>query len=120
MRISDWSSDVCSSDLSLIGGDRKVACHQRSEGSAEAPAVDHCDRGLAEMLQGTPLPGLSRLADSPDLRAAGHSVAEMGRASWWVRVCPYVWIWVVAGSLKNNQTRKKSNQRPDIERREKT
>src|SRR3546814_11261077 len=33
MRISDWSSDVCSSDL-----------------------------------QGTPLPGLSRLADAPDLR----------------------------------------------------
>src|SRR3546814_13098497 len=31
-------------------------------------AVDHCDRGLAEMLQGTPLPGLSRLADAPDLR----------------------------------------------------
>src|SRR3546814_1046934 len=82
MRISDWSSDVCSSDLArreehdwtlraggagavrtLRGGDRRLA-----------------DRGLSRRAAG----GAQRRGGGPD---AG---AEIGRASCRERVCQYV------------------------------
>src|SRR3546814_10432908 len=60
MRISDWSSDVCSSDL--VGE------------QALAPGFDPMQpRGLA-----------------PRRCAAGLERVEIGRASWRERVCQYV------------------------------
>src|SRR3546814_7691598 len=84
MRISDWSSDVCSSDLLLA-----------AEGVALAGGTDAGD---------DPLP-LARAADAlvdfsipaaldANLAAARAArtpiVIEIGRASCWERVCPYV------------------------------
>src|SRR3546814_9908792 len=80
MRISDWSSDVCSSDLDqadlhLIGpfvpaGDRKADLRQHFR-----PRDRAAPAGLAE--QEAPFP----IADS---------VAEIGRASCRESVCQYV------------------------------
>src|SRR3546814_4884628 len=56
MRISDWSSDVCSSDL-LLAASRKRKCGDgecqtdlavhRSIPSESAPSSSRCNRGLA-------------------------------------------------------------------------
>src|SRR3546814_99041 len=89
MRISDWSSDVCSSDLRK----RFVDAYW----IAETPDV---------LLRNAQL-----VADAD---AAGKSFniathvdpdrGEIGRASCRERVCQYVWISVVAGSLKKKTT----------------
>src|SRR3546814_2612181 len=67
MRISDWSSDVCSSDLQFsCGGDRAASgqhvIHEQDSG-ALADVVVHLDRGRA---------------------------VQIGRASCRERVCQYV------------------------------
>src|SRR3546814_5795420 len=71
MRISDWSSDVCSSDL--LGGAAKIAflppVHRRDIDAIEA---DHAPR---EFLQ-------------PECGAAERR--QIGRASCRERVCQYV------------------------------
>src|SRR3546814_18133316 len=75
MRISDWSSDVCSSDLAPVGA------------LGRAFAGKHADRVFA--------------AAPVRIHAAGvRIVAEIGRASCRERVCQYVSISVVAVSLK--------------------
>src|SRR3546814_19248055 len=92
MRISDWSSDVCSSDLALphhgcdhghaqrqarLGraGDRlRLAALFRFHAGKSAGGVDEGDHRQAEL--------------------------EIGRASCRERVCQYVKISVVAVSLK--------------------
>src|SRR3546814_17353945 len=79
MRISDWSSDVCSSDL--LGVDRIAAPHDDEVG----------------------LHHLLRIGAAP--RAAG----EIGRASCRERVCQYVSISVVAVSLKKNIKKNKAH-----------
>src|SRR3546814_1213319 len=38
MRISDWSSDVCSSDLSMPGMDMSTMAMDQSEGGTDLPA----------------------------------------------------------------------------------
>src|SRR3546814_19107307 len=96
MRISDWSSDVCSSDL--IGRD-----------------IAALDDGLVDVRQNT-LHGFIIHA------AAGHVGRELvllvhlverggqiGRASCRERVCQYVKITVVAVSLKKKNQRLISN-----------
>src|SRR3546814_18902603 len=94
MRISDWSSDVCSSDLS---GGRcffedpfgvismlKACSTTGAHRSSRTPDGEHCHRG----------------GDDP------HRSAQIGRASCRERVCQYVSISVVAVSLKKkNETR---------------
>src|SRR3546814_19862995 len=88
MRISDWSSDVCSSDLGTHAFG--VASHrhgpeieQELSASAGRPLVVNFTPHLMPMNRGM-------LA----------SIYEIGRASCRERVCPYVSISVVAGSLK--------------------
>src|SRR3546814_9319741 len=81
MRISDWSSDVCSSDLS--GHHRRAAAHHFSDRSLRQLVTlfvdylrDMAGRGLAD---GVELVGeLMRFED------------EIGRASCRERVCQYV------------------------------
>src|SRR3546814_13110069 len=92
MRISDWSSDVCSSDLSLpchppscqcLGDQppRVVAPEQRDEAAHARPGAR----------------SEQRLIERPE--------PELGRASCRERVCQYVSISVVAASLKQKKIR---------------
>src|SRR3546814_5925377 len=77
MRISDWSSDVCSSDLRRVDGEHaeRLAPGARS-GDLHAGDVD---------------PGVAELApvhrDDPGPVLVGH---QIGRASCRERVCQYV------------------------------
>src|SRR3546814_13587738 len=105
MRISDLSSDVCSSDLHIIDIVRRF------------PMADVAPQGFVSALR--PLqPRLyslaSSLAAAPDeahltlapVRYDLHGDArcgELGRASCRERVCTYVSISVVDGSLKNKK-----------------
>src|SRR3546814_16304685 len=111
MRISDWSSDVCSSDLDLLAlagqladadddeqrgvfqtDDALVA--ERRDHAAEGDGADDVEQHLphrqaereAGLLQ-TLVHGEERAAH--DLRYVGAGV-EIGRASCRERVCPYV------------------------------
>src|SRR3546814_14356962 len=96
MRISDWSSDVCSSDLehplhhgrrSCRKGDRRLwfahrrdAQHRQDRRGGQAPR--------------------SLLCHKLDLHAEPRLDPELGRASCRERVCQYVLLSVVAVSLK--------------------
>src|SRR3546814_10448475 len=83
MRISDWSSDVCSSDLVLDPADAAIdpaLAHARARwpGRAAPPGV------LRIVLEHRPVGSGGRDAD----REVGR--AEIGRASCRERVCQYV------------------------------
>src|SRR3546814_19587024 len=100
MRISDWSSDVCSSDLFLhrpadtdaqrAGMRSEIAVIMTAAlADAAAPAIEPDER--AENDVGCCQSGMvCRLLRGP----------EIGRASCRESVCQYVSISVVAGSLK--------------------
>src|SRR3546814_19036478 len=92
MRISDWSSDVCSSDL--LASARPLH-HPRRRGRGCAAG------GGDPPFRIWPRPD----RDRPRIRSDGD---EIGRASCRERVCQYVSISVVAVSLKNT-TINKSN-----------
>src|SRR3546814_16408163 len=103
MRISDWSSDVCSSDLQEVAaGERAVEVDQFGAGAREfhrqAPRIGFDDldllaeaarerggdfdrRALAEIVA----IGLEGEAETGDAR-----LRKIGRASWRARVCTYV------------------------------
>src|SRR3546814_11881950 len=96
MRISDWSSDVCSSDLpaptsetpmqptcSPLMAGRKNVSRSSSEPNRAIGAAMHMAGAQA-----------FRLADA---------TAEIGRASCRERVCQYVSISVVGVSLKKQK-----------------
>src|SRR3546814_3698713 len=91
MRISDWSSDVCSSDLVVSAGYaaqwlwRSARCAGTESGvriesrAADAAASDECcGAGLVA--------GVRALPDADPARQS----AEIGRASCRERVCQYV------------------------------
>src|SRR3546814_12860605 len=93
MRISDWSSDVCSSDLRDVDArglelDPELVERGVSRGLSVVQGDANCD-----------------LRDYPD-RAFDYAIlsqplqTEIGRASCRERVCQYVSISVVAVSLK--------------------
>src|SRR3546814_17592739 len=96
MRISDWSSDVCSSDLAL-GALALQLAGAANGGGLFAGALF---RGL--------------LIVTAQLHLAIHALAlqlllereqEIGRASCRERVCQYVKMLVVAVSLKKKEDR---------------
>src|SRR3546814_17637072 len=100
MRISDWSSDVCSSDLPnnhngavFLGLNGLVV---KSHGGADANGIAKAIGVAAAMVRDD----ITRriIQDLDNFRA--H---EIGRASCRERVCQYVSISVVAVSLKNKQ-----------------
>src|SRR3546814_18141298 len=95
MRISDWSSDVCSSDLRI---DRGVA---RKIGHPHAAAQIDERRRRADLVRQP-----RRERDRLRLRL-GDRGAKIGRASCRERVCKYVEISVGAVSLKKNKTNDK-------------
>src|SRR3546814_2854395 len=104
MRISDWSSDVCASDLLAIVGSR-TATPQGLE-NAQAFAAELARRGFV-ITSGLAL-GIDGAAHRGALQADGYTVAvcatgldrvyparhktlaQIGRASCRERVCQYV------------------------------
>src|SRR3546814_15421747 len=110
MRISDWSSDVCSSDLPL-GLGLRLRCNGFLDAALGQPAfllqplpkLIQLHRGVApevEIVPGLPEIGGAAIAPAPCARV------QIGRASCRERVCQYGYISVVAVSLqkKNIQT----------------
>src|SRR3546814_17020344 len=99
VRISDWSSDVCSSDL----GRSPYPCWSSSGRSSPSPSATTTASS----------PGCSRksaggfVIDRPS-RVTASSV-EIGRASCRERVCQYVSISVVAVSFKKKKTTAQMN-----------
>src|SRR3546814_13910580 len=90
MRISDWSSDVCSSDLR----------------SLKQPNSRRCRKQLAWAGPTSP-PAAMPMLPTANTKVSLHSwdsrrrlPSQIGRASCRERVCQYVSISVVAGSLK--------------------
>src|SRR3546814_15743926 len=90
MRISDWSSDVCSSDLRDFHIGKFLAERQNdSRDQVENRGSEHAN------------------VDAADLALANRigAVSEIGRASCRERVCQYVSLSVVAASLKKIRRR---------------
>src|SRR3546814_8297121 len=88
MRSSDWSSDVCSSDLAPLG---------LAGGAAGEGDQTHIVDGRVARRK------LGRLAFGNIFQRIGAAVVkitQIGRASCRERVCQYVYISVVAVSLK--------------------
>src|SRR3546814_15984964 len=97
MRISDWSSDVCSSDLlQQLGNEgRELAGGAAGVGLAPEDATE--ERLVLRLRHQRHTP----VADRLDLERVELVGGEIGRASCRERVCQYVSISAVAGSLKN-------------------
>src|SRR3546814_14824050 len=97
MRISDWSSDVCSSDLandlSHIRGDRRpvgedVVPYPEAEEGAEHAVQEHGDQqGDHEVTSATTTSQREVMATR---QASCGSCVQIGRASCRERVCQYV------------------------------
>src|SRR3546814_7768234 len=103
MRISDWSSDVCSSDLQAVADIRERARHDHAHRVIEVGALhllfdrDRLDvlriRGSRGGVAQALCPGLAAVAPrrAPAAAARPHVgiVGELGRASCRERVCQY-------------------------------
>src|SRR3546814_6757237 len=81
MRISDWSSDVCSSDLVGLVDVLRVAGQSHPAERTDAAAEQRQDIGRHEARE------VESLGDADFL---GHLADEIGRASCRERVCQYV------------------------------
>src|SRR3546814_11973148 len=110
MRISDWSSDVCSSDLVVA---RAVADRARRVDARHEQQFD-ADEALALAVVAATLGDIARKAAGivtalACLRGGGEKLAhvvEIGRASCRERVCQYVAISggaVTLTQIKNTQ-----------------
>src|SRR3546814_3454533 len=87
MRISDWSSDVCSSDLARACGVSRTIFMERFRASAGVPPATYVfdwRMRLATSLLETTDASVERIAHQ-----MGYS-SEIGRASCRERVCQYV------------------------------
>src|SRR3546814_19462679 len=108
MRISDWSSDVCSSDLvdrlltELSDDIRRQSAYvgiERQDLNAMAVAIKHGELFGTSLANRTiPQTGPS-FAPAPSAAPRGF-VATIGRASGRERVCQYVSISVVSVTFK--------------------
>src|SRR3546814_17193692 len=107
MRISDWSSDVCSSDLV----NRRGKCPwlrgflRLDSKLFDRAVVSQSRNHLISFLRELAEPGLFPRPEG--LSSLHQQPFEIGRASCRERVCQYVSISVVAVSLK--KTKKKEN-----------
>src|SRR3546814_12149415 len=97
MRISDWSSDVCSSDLPGPREDRRVGID-----------AHHLEMGMAPLRRDGEGPGAASDVEQTNRRTESGGIEQralddslaIGRASCRERECQYVEISVVAGPLK--------------------
>src|SRR3546814_18257368 len=111
MRISDWSSDVCSSDLTP---NANAASLQPKQDGTTRDSSKNCT-GRIGLQSGAFLKNAGssdfplKTHEKPPPRAlAEHQIQllEIGNASCRERVCQYVSISVVAESLKKKQNKK--------------
>src|SRR3546814_14688813 len=118
MRISDWSSDVCSSDLGLLAAllVAVIAILLRQIGRTEPAAttvfwfsaLSLPPLGIVYLFNLQPhdpatwavLVGIGLIGGLGQLAL---TASEIGRASCTERVVPYVWMSVGAVSLKKNK-----------------
>src|SRR3546814_20401581 len=106
MRISDWSSDVCSSDLEG-GGALALFQAARMGGEPAEPcppfrvAATRCGGGAAGAADGR---GVGGAAGAARLCGCGGGDFQIGRAAWRDRVCPYEKFHDVDSSLLNETT----------------
>src|SRR3546814_16884691 len=114
MRISDWSSDVCSSDL--VGDAREpgllllLGAAARDDRAADGRRDHHHQQrrpGRGRLLEhrgevGHPAAATAVLLGDVDAEEA--VLAQIGSASCRDSVCQYVWISVVAVDLKTKKT----------------
>src|SRR3546814_11645164 len=102
MRISDWSSDVCSSDLvaQLAGLLKSVG---GTEGVSAAQFRDATGLGRKRSIQ------ILEFFDRAGYTRRLRDKHEIGRASCRERVCQYVEISVVAASLTKKYTMENSD-----------
>src|SRR3546814_14322394 len=123
MRISDWSSDVCSSDLRkpgivLVRELRIDEVRNHVLAGAFLPVTDLGDDRVLQIADGARIDDhlLARLHPSDLRKDRGGPPGDLfrtdlrkiepeqiGRASCRESVCQYVSIWVVAVSLKTKQ-----------------
>src|SRR3546814_20963563 len=109
MRISDWSSDVCSSDLEH--GEEQVR-HQRHHDGDDAGAtlVFACRMPLLPPQHVESLPAVEDGQRARrQARLARKEDRKIGRASCRERVCQYVSISVGAGTLKKKKNKSTIN-----------
>src|SRR3546814_13364532 len=106
MRISDWSSDVCSSDLSGAMATPKITGMIRRKARRDAkggvPAVGDLRQRRVERFAQTRddlrqrigevavLAAAEAVTCHDDAAAEQRAILEIGRASCRARVCPYV------------------------------
>src|SRR3546814_20008298 len=77
MRISDWSSDVCSSDLIWQHSSRNARREaSRTTGCGRAPSA--CSRSCADTLRSMPPSGLASASFGPELAARADIILEAG------------------------------------------
>src|SRR3546814_16826039 len=95
MRISDWSSDVCSSDLLnvAVGHFRKEISSARADGADSLQRVHALGPTDFDLM-------IAALFDQ--LKVVHRHFGKIGRASCRERVCQYVSFSVVAGSLNKH------------------
>src|SRR3546814_13379719 len=113
MRISDWSSDVCSSDVALndiipqvtqlqIGCDLLAL---RPPNKRSSPGFRrHFDYRLVEQERTGPLSHASLIVRVTKLGVGGVKDNQIGRARGRERVWQYVSLSVVAGAVKKKTT----------------
>src|SRR3546814_16842419 len=102
MRISDWSSDVCSSDLVDLGG----RLGEREVGGPEAggdPLTEH--RGGEVVQRALQVGHRDALVDHQAVDLVEDRRVQIGRAPRRERVCQYVSSSVVQASLKKKKTK---------------
>src|SRR3546814_18234087 len=112
MRISDWSSDVCSSDLGQIRlPEDDGYSHLKlklEQGGFFGPVARLC--ASRHLIAGGVKPdNCIRLCEWPYDQSLLPIGLEIGRASWRERVCQYVKISVVAVSLQKKKQYKNPN-----------
>src|SRR3546814_13460664 len=86
MRISDWSSDVCSSDLRVLLGDRETGCTEQAGGEVLVAGDVDRDRARLRGHRGADPLGVHTLAEldqrvlvEPDPRdVARHGLVDDG------------------------------------------
>src|SRR3546814_14356080 len=103
MRIMDWSSDVCSSDLAAIAGVLSFPLHANAQDTNPAPGTP-----VTDLTKVTVSASNSRLPDSDAARPHTLTVItaeelreqQHGRAERRERGCQYVKIQAVGATLK--------------------
>src|SRR3546814_9822363 len=99
MRISDWSSDVCSSDLSVVSVVHRTLLDDGPRVQADLRSAEQV-RSALERVEPSLVIHAAYARDEASVVGATHNVAsaasavgaelEIGRASWRERVCQYV------------------------------